>query len=317
MTELTRSLIAVGVINNAQGDILLSRRPEGGLWEFPGGHCQPQESVAQALRRELAEEVDIRVKQARPLIRIHHHYPQKAVLLDVWQVETWYGQAWGREQQTVQWCTPTQLTQYPLLAANYSIVTAIRLPSYYLITPDPSEEPKFFYQLEHVLERGMRLLQLRAQHLNERDYSHCAEQVLKLCAPYAATLLVNATPEIALSVGAHGVHLSSARLNALSERPLAASLWVAASAHTLADIHQVNQLNLDFMVLSPLRVTRSHPQAAPLGWFNFFELTEQASVPVFALGGLKPQDLHAAWAHGAQGIAAIRGFWHHTDSLIS
>lgn len=315
------SLIAVGIINNAQGEILLTRRPahvhQGGLWEFPGGKCHVNEPVEQALQRELAEELGILVEQARPLIRIQHTYPEKAVLLDVWHVESWRGQPWGREQQPLQWCPLAQLKSQPLPAANYPIVTALQLPAYYLITPEPREAPKFLYQLEARLVQGIRLVQLRAKQLSQRDYHYCAEQVLRLCDNYAATLLVNASPEVALSLGAHGVHLTSAQLNQMTERPLSPTLWVAASAHTLADIEKVKQLNLDFMVFSPLRATQSHPEAQPLGWLNFFQLVEQASVPVFALGGLQVPDVLPAWAHGAQGIAAIRGLWSCTYSLIS
>jgi 8-oxo-dGTP diphosphatase len=62
-------------------------------------------------------------------------------------------------------------------------------------------------------------------------------------------------------------------------------------------------------VLSPLKKTLSHPIANPLGWLNFFQLTEQTNCPTFALGGMKREDMVKAWAHGAQGIAAIRAWW--------
>ena len=73
--------VVVGVIYNMQGEILLARRPlqveQGGLWEFPGGKCEKNETVEQALARELQEELGIVVEQARPFIRVYHTYPQK------------------------------------------------------------------------------------------------------------------------------------------------------------------------------------------------------------------------------------------------
>jgi 8-oxo-dGTP diphosphatase len=77
----------------------------------------------------------------------------------------------------------------------------------------------------------------------------------------------------------------------------------------LEDIEKANLLGIDFIVLSPVHATASHPEAPPLGWFKFFQLTESANCPVFALGGMKPAEVSKAWAHGAQGVAAIRGLW--------
>lgn len=308
--------VVAGVIYNSQRDILLARRPahvhQGGLWEFAGGKCQIGEAALPALVRELDEELGIVVEQARPLIRIHHAYPDKNILLDVWQIEQWHGQAYGREGQEVQWCRPDHLKKHSFPAANLPIRSAIQLPSWYLITPEPLSltDKKFFYRLEACLDRPeISLLQLRAKTLSERDYCYCAEKVLGLCERYAAQLLINASPEMAKLIGTHGVHLNSERLLAAVERPLSSELWVAASGHSLAEIEQANRIGVDFMVLGPVRTTASHPDSPPLGWFEMFQLTEHAHCPVFALGGMTIEDVPTAWAHGAQGVAAIRGLW--------
>ncbi|MCK5664812.1 MAG: thiamine phosphate synthase, partial [Thiotrichaceae bacterium] len=60
---------------------------------------------------------------------------------------------------------------------------------------------------------------------------------------------------------------------------------------------------------SPVRTTASHPKISPLGWLEFSKLTEQANSPVFALGGMKAEDVPKAREYGAQGIAAIRDLW--------
>ncbi|MDM8561405.1 Nudix family hydrolase [Candidatus Parabeggiatoa sp. HSG14] len=307
--------VIAGVICNSQGEILLARRPnhlhQGGLWEFPGGKCEAGESIEQALVRELQEEIDIIVQKARPLIRVIHAYPDKKVLLDVWQVEKWQGQPWGREGQSVQWCSTKNLKNHQFPAANYPVITAIQLPSSYLITPEPLsfKDKNFFYRLEMSLDKGIFLVQLRAKNLSERDYCYCAEKALILCDRYKAQLLVNATHEIALLIGANGVHLNSEQLFTYTERPLKTDLWVAASCHRREEIQQANQINVDFIVLSPVYFTPSHSNAEPLGWFKFFQLTEQANCPVFALGGMKKEDVQKTWAHGSQGIAAIRALW--------
>ncbi len=310
--------VVAAVISNPRGEILLTQRlpdaHQGGLWEFPGGKVEINESAEHALKRELMEEVGLEIHAERPLIRIRHDYPDKSILLDVWRVEDWSGEAWGREGQAMQWCAPEYLRQQAFPAANYPIISAVTLPSTYLITPEPTKikDRAFFYALERALDQGQALIQLRAKnlyHASLKDYCYFAEQVLSMCDAHHARLLLNADSDIARSVGSHGVHLSSDRLADLQERPLARDYLVAASCHHEADIQQAQALHVDFVVLGAVRATPSHPDTVPLGWHPFFTLTEQCQCPVYALGGMTVADLNRAYAQGAQGIAAIRALW--------
>lgn len=314
--------VVAAVIDNPRGEILLTQRlpdaHQGGLWEFPGGKVEKYESPEQALKRELMEEIGLDIRAARPLIRIHHDYPDKSILLDVWRVEQWSGQARGCEGQAMQWCSPERLIQQAFPAANYPIITAVTLPSTYLITPEPTrlKDRAFFYALERALDQGQALVQLRAKNLYHaalKDYCYFAEHVLSMCDAHHAQLLLNADPDTARFVGSHGVHLSSERLADLPERPLARKFLVAASCHHEADIQQAQRLQADFVVLGSVRATPSHPDTVPLGWHLFFTLTERCQCPVYALGGMSSADLNRAYAQGAQGIAAIRALWPAVD----
>jgi 8-oxo-dGTP diphosphatase len=68
-------------------------------------------------------------------------------------------------------------------------------------------------------------------------------------------------------------------------------------------------LGADFAVLGPVRATPSHPESAPLGWERFRQTVAGSEIPVYALGGIIPQDLEQAWTCGAHGIAMMRGAW--------
>ena len=226
--------IAVGVVVNAQDQVLIALRPQGvhlaGMWEFPGGKVEAGENVLQALVRELREELGITLQGARPLLKTLHRYPEKTVLLDVWRVDKWAGKAVGLEGQEVRWVAPAQLGEYPFPAADLPIISAVRLPPLYLISPEPGADLKrFFSTLEACLEAGVRLLQLRSELLTGAQYRLLAGEVRRLCSAYGARLLVNASPGEAVSLDAHGVHLNSARLLQLQERPLNSAFWVAAS----------------------------------------------------------------------------------------
>ena len=121
--------VAVGVVINAERQILIALRPahvhQGGLWEFPGGKVEQGETVEQALRRELKEELAIEARAFKPLLDLQHDYVDKSVRLDVWWVEGFEGQPVGQEGQAVRWVHSDQLAQYQFPEANQAIVDAI------------------------------------------------------------------------------------------------------------------------------------------------------------------------------------------------
>jgi 8-oxo-dGTP diphosphatase len=95
----------------------------------------------------------------------------------------------------------------------------------------------------------------------------------------------------------------------LDQRPLGPHLWVGASCHDAAEIAHAARIGVDFIVLGPVQPTVSHDGAPVLGWPRFEDLVRDAPMPVFALGGLRRDDLSKARACGAQGIAGISAFW--------
>ena len=312
--------VAAAVISNADGEILIARRADhlhqGGLWEFPGGKIEGGEKVSQALQRELHEELGIDICAASPLIRIHHDYPDRRVLLDVWRVYRFTGEAHGREGQPIAWVSPGQLDDYEFPAANTAIVTAAQLPAVYLITPEPGSReqwPAYLEQLESRLANGIKLVQFRAKSLDEGDFVVLASQVAERCHQRGAALLINADPEWLDRCGADGVHLNSQRLLTLDERPVKRAQWLAASCHSRDELAKAKALGVDFVVLSPVKETASHPGAMPLGWRGFHELTEESSLPAYALGGMDIWDLSLALHSGGQGIAAISSLWQEDD----
>ncbi|PCF97261.1 thiamin phosphate synthase superfamily [Vreelandella nigrificans] len=305
---------AAAMISADQKQVLIARRPSnvdhGGLWEFPGGKLAPYETGLEGLKRELHEELGVEIVRARPLIRVHHEYPDKHILLDVWQVQEFAGEPFGREGQAVRWVPMEELANYPFPAANLPILRAVMLPTDYLITGEEADEERFEALLERALrEDGVRLVQLRAKGLDKSAYLSRAERALALCRQHGARLLLNAEPALLDEIDADGIHLTSERLMNLDRRPIAENKWLSASTHDQAQLSKAAVLGCDFVTLSPLRTTPSHPEVAPLGWHDFQQLVERAGMPVFALGGMTRFDANHARAVGAQGIASIRDFW--------
>jgi len=308
--------VAAGALIDAQGRVLIARRHEhahqGGLWEFPGGKCEPGEGAEAALQRELHEELGVTIGAHRPLIRLTHHYPDRSVLLDVHRVDQWSGEPHGREGQPLAWVGPGELGDYPMPAADVPIVRALQLPDRYLITPtSASHAGHFLAGLEGALQQGVRLVQLRVFDLDAGTHLALARRALQRCQAHGARLLINGAAALPAEIGAAGVHLSSRQLRGLQARPAGDGL-LAASCHNAQDLQLAQDIGVDFVVLSPVLPTRSHPDAAPLGWAHFSELVDRFAMPVYALGGMQPALMQQAWQSGAQGVAGIRGLWPQT-----
>lgn len=118
--------VAAGVLRDASGRILIAQRPAGrhaaGFWEFPGGKIQADESPLQALGRELAEELGIRVEAASLLLCYRYPYPERIVELHVYAVSRYTGVARGIEGQALRWVLPGELPSAGILEADRAIV---------------------------------------------------------------------------------------------------------------------------------------------------------------------------------------------------
>lgn len=319
MSDLAEPLhIAVGVIRNENNDVLIAQRPsdlhQGGLWEFPGGKVEAGESVYEALARELLEELNLHVELARPLLRVRHTYPEYPVLLDVWQIDGWYGDVYGREGQPIEWRAVRHLRERDFPSANQAIIRALELPPLYLISPPVGNNyADFLARAEYCLRAGVRLLQLRSVPDASDAYRQLVMTLKARCDEYGARLLLNARAGEFLATLTHGLHLPAARLLQLNTRPLGDDYLVAASCHNRMEVEHAVRLGLDFIVLSPVQATQSHPGTETLGWEGLHYLTEYASMPAYALGGMQPEDMTTAQSAGAQGIAMLSGVWQAPD----
>lgn len=122
--------VAVAVMLSEEQKVLTSwRQPhqhQGGLWEFPGGKREAEETMLEALKREVHEELGVKVEQAEPFVRIDHDYGDKQVSLDVWLVSRFSGEPSGREGQPLRWQTVEELQAEEFPAANLAIIEALK-----------------------------------------------------------------------------------------------------------------------------------------------------------------------------------------------
>ncbi|AXK38308.1 Nudix family hydrolase [Crenobacter cavernae] len=302
--------VVAGTLIAADGRFLLGSRPEGkpyaGYWEFPGGKIEPGETPFEALRREFHEELGIDVKAATPWLTKVHVYEHATVRLRFYRVWNWTGEFEMREGQTIAWQVPGELTVGPMLPANGAILKALELPAVLAITcaHEIGEE----VILARLAEAPPAAVLVREPGYQMEELARFVREVSARVRPAGGKVFANADPAWLEGLPIDGVHLSEARLMAMDARP--DFEWVGASVHGREAKEKAEALGADYLLLGHVKPTPTHPDSAPLGWDGFeCRLAEGCPLPVYALGGLSSADLADAYAHGAQGVALMRGAW--------
>ena len=276
--------VAAAVMLRADGsEFLLAQRPEGkvyaGYWEFPGGKVEPGETVRAALVRELHEELGISVTACSPWLTRVFTYPHATVRLNFWRVTAWDGEIGitaPLEHAAVDWqkCG-NSANVAPILPANDPILKALALPTTMAITMAEVEGvERQLERLEEALTNGLRLVQVRDKGWPQAQRLWFAETVT--------------------------------RLAECATRP--DFTWVGASCHSAAEIARAGALDFDYALLGPVLPTPTHPESPGIGWQEFANQLAGNTLPVMALGGMKPAMLAEAQGHGAHGIALMRGW---------
>lgn len=301
--------VVAAILSQPDGSFLLARRPPGkpyaGYWEFPGGKIEADETPAFALSRELFEELGITVSQATPWIARVFVYPHATVSLQFYRVTAWQGNLTAREQQQLAWQKADSISVSPLLPANLPILRGLALPAIYVITnATETGETQSLKTIERALASGVRMLQIREKTMPRDQLTDYARKIMNQASAYQAKVLVNGDISNTPALHADGVHLTSTQLISLTSRP--SVNWCGASCHNEAELYHAEKLGIDFVTLSPVRTTLSHPNNPALGWQKFSALIRGYSLPVYALGGLTLADLSLAQEHGAHGIALMR-----------
>lgn len=304
--------VAVGVIKRKNQVLVGQRLVQDQYfqkWEFPGGKLDNDEKPLDALSRELLEELGIEVVSARPLITLEHDYPDRHVRLYVFEVNHFFGEPKGVEGQALKWVAPSECHHLDFLEANTPIIHAIQLPSLMFITDIER------YGIDKTVDvlRGKNeeyhsslIIQLREPNASRQQLIEYL-RILRLEADNALIFL-NGDVALAYDLGFDGVQLNRHRIKLGFQRPNSSNFWIGVSCHNSDELSQAEKI-ADYALLSPIKKTSSHPEAMEMGWEAFETLIRPRKLPCYALGGLSMDEVHTAWQHGAQGVAAISSVW--------
>jgi 8-oxo-dGTP diphosphatase len=312
--------VAVGVMLREDGAVLIGQRPSGkpyaGWWEFPGGKLEAGEPVADALARELHEELGVDVLGSTPWVVRGHAYPHATVRLWFRRVRSWRGEPCSREGQALAWRPADAIGVAPLLPASIAPIRWLGLPPLYRISCAGEIGVEAFERaLGRCLDeveagggRGPLLLQLREPGLPAAEFERLFARLRMLRERRPRLrILVSSRHPASFAAAVDGIHLTARDLAAARERPRVR--WVGASCHETAELTQADALGCDFATIGPVSPTASHPGAPTLGFDGLARRIEATPLPVYALGGLSAGDLAAAEAAGAHGVAAMRAAW--------
>lgn len=291
--------VAIAILIH-RGKILVGWREEqqhqGGKHEFPGGKVEQGETPEEACRREIYEEVGIGLKDWHQFDYIRHEYDDIIVNLHLFHTYV-PDELLNLIHQPWAWYTREQLLHLNFPKANKDIIKRLYWPHLIKISNTLS-----------TVESSDALLYWRIEEF-EPQY---IEQLTALDEGQRSNLIINVdiwqqlSPELQKQIKT--IHLKQSQLMNLHKGDLTVGVRYIAACHDAVSLKQAQQVGCDAVFISPVKSTTTHPEAVALGWERFSDLAQNSQIPVFALGGVHPEDLATAQQHGAYGLAGIRNF---------
>lgn len=273
-----------------------AKQHQGNQHEFPGGKVESNESPVEACRREIYEEVGVGIKEWHVFDQITHEYDDVIVQLHLFHAFV-PDELLALIHHPWSWFTRNQLKNLNFPKANDAILQRLSWPHFIKVSEllDSFSSDRLQYwrsknlvkqnikqTLEHLSEAELDAVILNQDQWQELDYD--LQKKIKT------------------------IHLKQHQLMQLKQADLVVSKRYIAACHDLVALNHAHKLGCDAVFISPVQATPTHPEAIALGWDGFAQIAEHSHIPVFALGGLHPNDLEQAIKHGAYGVAGIRNF---------
>ncbi|RMG04086.1 MAG: thiamine phosphate synthase [Nitrospirae bacterium] len=179
----------------------------------------------------------------------------------------------------------------------------------YLITDRKVVRGDLLHAVRDALEGGVKAVQLREKDLPVREYVKLAEDMRTLTSEFGARLFINERVDIALSVGADGVHLGYSGIPPDVGRTLIGKeMMLGVSTHSVPEAIEAEMSGADFITFGPVYETPSKRKyGKPQGLENLRLVAKKVSIPVFGIGGIKKTNIVDVLSTGASGIALISG----------
>ena len=300
----------VGVLRNESGQLLIAKRQDhqfmAGFWELPGGKIEDGETTEETIIRELNEELGIKVNALSLHQTMQHTYADRTVELCIYNIDQYQNTPLGIEGQQIAWASVQELHNYQLLPTMKAFIDSITLPNKYWITPSSNHQDEaWMKKFDEKMTQDISLIQLRSKTTLD---SRFITELHNKCQQHSINLLINTIDKSFKESYCDGWHMTTNEMLNLKSRPCADDKILGASTHDLNEALKAQELGADFVVISPVQATKTHPDTVPLGWDSAIEVVNKLNIPVYFLGGMGLNDLDRTLKIGAQGIAGVSAF---------
>ena len=162
--------------------------------------------------------------------------------------------------------------------------------------------------VHHALKGGVKAVQLREKNLETLELLKMADKIRDLTKQFNARFFINDRFDIAIAVGADGVHLTQNSIPAAAVRKaVKKKLLIGVSTHSLKEARDAEKGGADFITVGPVYRTPSKLKyGKPIGLDILKKITSKMNIPVFAIGGIKSSNINYIKEAGAYGAAMIR-----------
>ncbi|MFT4637292.1 MAG: thiamine-phosphate pyrophosphorylase [Verrucomicrobiales bacterium] len=167
---------------------------------------------------------------------------------------------------------------------------------------------------EALVHGGVDILQLRAKGLSKEDITAMAREILPITRAGQVPLIINDYPDIALEVGADGVHVGQDDDSVAAARAVVGDEFIVGkSTHSLAQARAAAEEPVDYIGFGPLFATPTKPDYQPIGMEDIATVHEDVKIPIFCIGGVKKENLPTILKHGGQRVAIVSGILQSPD----
>ncbi len=161
--------------------------------------------------------------------------------------------------------------------------------------------------LERVIAAGVQAVQMREKHLSRRERFRLAEIFRRKTSDAGRLLIINDDIDIALSVGADGVHLGREDLPVGAARTIGPGLIIGRSTRSAEESLAAEAAGAGYVNVGPIFSTPTKPGISPVGLKTFREVRDKVSIPVTVMGGINRGNLHRVLEAGVRTVAMVRG----------
>ncbi|MFZ0023100.1 NUDIX domain-containing protein [Acinetobacter sp.] len=272
-----------------------AKQHQGNKYEFPGGKVEQGELPVEACRREVIEEVGVDIERWHASDFISHEYEDLIVNLHIFHASVQPEQL-AEIKQPWRWYPREELGQLNFPKANQSMIQKLQWPQRIKIAEDIDilssldTDQMLYWRVQATPERIMQLQQ------------YPVDQLSKLIINQQLWSQLNELQQQTIRT----IHLKQNQLMNLKQGELKSGYRYLAACHDLTALMHAEQIGCEAALLSSVLTTATHPDTPALGWERFKQMAEQVQIPVFALGGMKADELDYAKSQHAYGIAGIR-----------